>query len=218
MRRTVQGAWSTFFGPSSNDRYVALLRQLSAIGLECSEHFKKTQGRDVPSIIEFERKADRVVDQIHELLDNSFIMRFDIPDSMRLTDELDDVIDGMRKVVLHIDAYQVFLKDMRPQATQLMTLGGDMLVLLDQLVAMLAEPRLSLAHVRDVADKIDAMESEADKIVAFHERKLVEEFSVPTTKTLGFIAWHQLFHLLEQITDDANHCAGLILSLARKEA
>ena len=50
------------------------------------------------------------------------------------------------------------------------------------------------------------------------ERKLVAEFSQPTTKTIGFIAWHQLFHLLEQMTDDANHCAKLILSLARKEA
>ena len=62
------------------------------------------------------------------------------------------------------------------------------------------------------------MESQADKIVAVHERKLVEEFSVPGANGLGFIAWHQLFHLLEQMTDDANHCASLILSLARKEA
>jgi hypothetical protein len=62
------------------------------------------------------------------------------------------------------------------------------------------------------------MESDADMIVARHERKLVEEFSAPGMNGLGFIAWHQLFHLLEQMTDDANHCASLILSLARKEA
>ena len=218
MLKTVQGAWANFFGPSSNDQLVALLRQISSIGLECSAHFRKTQGSDVPSIIEYERKADRVVDRIHEMLDNSFIMRFDIPDSMKLTNELDDVIDGMRKVALHIDAYHTFLSKMRPEALELMTLGGDMLVLLDQMLAMLAEPRLVLARVREIHDKIDAMESQADKIVAVHERKLVEEFSVPGATGLGFIAWHQLFHLLEQITDDANHCAGLILSLARKEA
>ena len=40
----------------------------------------------------FERKADKIVDEIHELLDDSFIMRFEIPDAMRLTDEVDDVI------------------------------------------------------------------------------------------------------------------------------
>lgn len=218
MRNTMQGAWATFFGPSRNDQYAALLRQISAIGLECAKHFRETQGQDLAGTIEYERKADRVVDQVHEMLDNAFIMRFDIPDSMRLTDELDDVLDGMRKVALHIDAYRLYLAKMRPEALELMTLGGDMLVLLDQLVAMLAEPRLALAQVRELANKIDAMESQADMLVASHERKLVEEFSAPGAPALGFIAWHQLFHLLEQITDDANHCAGLILSLARKEA
>ena len=50
----------------------------------------------LPGIVVFERRADKLVDEIHELLDNAFIMRFDTPDAMRLTDEIDDVIDGMR--------------------------------------------------------------------------------------------------------------------------
>lgn len=218
MRKFVQGAWANFLGPSSNDQYAALLRKISKIALECGEHFRKTKGQDLAGTIEFEHQADRVVDEIHEILDNSFIMRFDIPDAMRLTDELDDVIDGMRKVALHIDAYKIYLKEMRPEALELMDLCGKMLIQLDKLVAMLGEPRMPLAQVREIADRIDDMESQADKLVAVHERKLVEEFAAPTAKTLGFIAWNQLFHLLEQITDDANHCASLILSLARKEA
>jgi len=217
MRRIVQRIKASLFGPSRNDRYAALLKQVSEIALECAAHFRTTSGQDVAGIIEFEHKADRVVDEIHELLDNSFIMRFDIPDTMRLTDELDDVIDGMRKVALHIDAYKLYLAHMRPEAYVLMALVGEMLVHVDALIAMLAEPRLSLTRVREVANRIDAMESRADKIVADHERKLVEEFSASGVSVLGFIAWHQLFHLLEQMTDDANHCAGVILSLARKE-
>ena len=216
MRKSV-GVMAAFFGASQNDRYAALLKQVSEIALACAAHFRSTSGQDVAGIIEFEHKADRVVDEIHEVLDNAFIMRFDIPDTMRLTDELDDVIDGMRKVALHIDAYKLYLAEMRPEAFELMALVGDMLVHVDSLIAMLAEPRLSLARVREVANKIDDMESTADKIVADHERKLVEEFSAPGANALGFIAWHQLFHLLEQMTDDANHCASLILSLARKE-
>ena len=218
MLKSMQGAWANLFGPSRNDQYAALLKQISVIALACAEHFRKTKGQDLAGIIDFEHKADRVVDEIHEMLDKSFIMRFDIPDAMRLADELDDVVDGMRKVALHIDAYHTYLSQMRPEALELMAIGGDMLVLLDTLVSMLSEPRLTLARVREVANKIDEMESQADKIVAVHERKLVEEFSVPGANGLGFIAWHQLFHLLEQMTDDANHCASLILSLARKEA
>ena len=217
MRKSIQRVMASLFGPSQNDRYAGLLKQVSEIALECAAHFRTTNGRDLAGIIEFEHKADRVVDEIHELLDNAFIMRFDIPDTMRLTDELDDVIDGMRKVALHIDAYKLHLSHMRPEAHVLMALVGEMLVHVDGLIGMLAEPRLSLTRVREVANKIDEMESTADKIVADHERKLVEEFSAPGASALGFIAWRQLFHLLEQMTDDANHCSGLILSLARKE-
>ena len=137
---------------------------------------------------------------------------------MKLTDDLDDVIDGMRKVALHIDAYRIYLSNIRPEAIELMKLGGEMLVEVDKLVAMLAGPRLSLAAVRVIADQIDAMESDADKLTSNYERKLVAEFSTPGANALEFIAWHQLFHLLEQIIDDANHCARQILSLARKEA
>jgi uncharacterized protein Yka (UPF0111/DUF47 family) len=217
MKKIIQRAKASLFGPSRNDRYAVLLRQVSGIALACAAHFRATSGQDVAGIIEFEHKADRVVDEIHELLDNAFIMRFDIPDTMRLTDELDDVIDGMRKVALHIDAYKLYLANIRPEAHVLMELVGKMLVEVDILIAMLAEPRLSLGRVRVVANKIDEMESIADRMVADHERKLVEEFSATGANVLGFIAWHQLFHLLEQMTDDANHCAGLILSLARKE-
>lgn len=218
MRKTLQSAMATLFGPSRNDQYAALLKQVSRIAIQCSDHFRKTSAQDVPGIIAFEHEADRIVGEIHELLDNSFIMRFDIPDAMRLTDDLDDVVDGMRKVVLHVDAYRVYLSKLRPEAHELMELAGEMLVHVDKLVGMLAEPRLSLSRVRADADVIDQMESKADKLVSTYERKLVEEFSAPGANVLAFIAWHQLFHLLEQITDDANHCARQILSLARKEA
>lgn len=218
MAKVSRPAVGSLFGPSRSDRLVELLKTLSQTAMACAAHFRASKGRDVPGIIEIEHKADAIVDEIHELLDNSFIMRFDIPDAMRLADDLDDTIDGMRKVVLHVDAYRSVLGEMRPEARELMALGGEMLVHIDSLISMLAEPKLSLARVRAVADTVDAMEAKADKIVAARERELVLEFSQEGRPTLGFIAWHQLFHMLERMTDDANHCARQVLSLARKEA
>ena len=218
MRKKLQGAIATLFGPSRNDQLAVLLKRLSEIALQCAKHFRKTDAQNVDGVIAFEHQADQIVGEIHELLDNSFIMRFDIPDAMRLTDELDDTVDGMRKVVLHVDAYKIYLSQLRPEASELMELAGEILVHVDTLIAMLGEPRLSLAKVRAVADIIDEMEGKADRLVSDNEHKLVIEFSKPGTNTLEFIAWHQLFHLLEQMTDDANHCARQILSLARKEA
>jgi uncharacterized protein len=218
MRKTVQGMLAAMFGPSGNDRYAQLLKSLSDMSIDCARHFRATEGQDKDGVIDLEHKADRIVDEIHELLDNAFILRFEIPDAMRLTDELDDVIDGMRKIVLHVDAYKIYLSKMRPEALALMDLGERMLVEVAKLIAMLGEPRLQLTQVRAVANRIDEMESEADRMVSDHERQLVEEYAAPGTNVLGFIAWHQLFHLLEQITDDCNHCGSLIVSLARKEA
>ncbi|MFM7083687.1 MAG: DUF47 domain-containing protein, partial [Hyphomicrobium sp.] len=80
--------FGSLFGRSQNDKLVHLLQLLSNTALHCAAHFRKTKGKDVSGIIEIEHKADAIVDEIHELLDNSFIMRFDIPDSMRLTDDL----------------------------------------------------------------------------------------------------------------------------------
>ena len=218
MRNRFQGAVATLFGPSRNEQLAVLLKRLSDIALTCAVHFRKTSAQNVDGIIAFEHEADGIVGEIHELLDNSFIMRFDISDAMRLTDELDDTVDGMRKVVLHVEAYKIYLSQLRPEAHELMELAGEILVHVDTLIAMLGEPRLSLAKVRAVADIIDEMEGKADRLVSDNERKLVIEFSKPGSNTLEFIAWHQLFHLLEQMTDDANHCARQILSLARKEA
>jgi uncharacterized protein len=207
-----------FFGPSHNDRFASLLMSLASTAVDCAAHFRKTGGQDLAGVIDFEHKGDAIVDDIHELLDNSFILRFDIPDSMRLTDDLDNVIDGMRKVAIHIDIYKAFLGKLRPDAVELVAIGERMVGQVHGLVAMLSESRLSLARVRDAASAIDAGESEADDIVARAERSLVVEFSPAGANRLEFLAWQKLYSLLEQVTDDANHCAKLILSLARKEA
>jgi len=209
---------AALFGPSNNARFAALLRQLSETVVQCSRHFLATQGRDLDGILESEHKADALVDRIHELLDNSFIMRFDIPDSMKLTDDLDNVIDGMRKVAIHLDVYKLHLRDLRPEALELMQIADRMASQLDALILMLGEPRLKVSNVRVISRSVDDAEAEADRLVSRVERSLVEEYSQPGANAIGFIAWHQLFHLLEEMTDDANHVARHILSLARKEA
>lgn len=215
---TIWTAVSRFFGPSQNDRFAELLMRLANIAVECSAHFRATEGRDLAAIIEFEHQADRVVDEIHELLDNSFILRFDVQDAMELTDELDNMIDGMRKVAIHLDIYQAQIKNLRPDAREVLALGEQMVQQVRILVAMLSEQRLQLTRVRDVATLISEGEASADKLVALAERTLVAEYSPAGANRLEFLAWTKLYELLEQVTDDAKHCAKLILSLARKES
>jgi uncharacterized protein len=216
--KSVWEKFERYFGASHNDECTKQFGVLADTVKECATKFVATQGMDYEAIAGYERKADAIVDKIHELLDDSFIMRFDIADMMKLADELDNVIDGMRKVANHISVYRPHITEMRPDAVAMMKITESMAGSLGQLAAMLAEPRLSLDKVREIANVLDAAETEADHALGDAERKLVQEFGVPGANRMDFIAWDKLYHLLEQMTDDANHCGKLILSLARKEA
>jgi uncharacterized protein Yka (UPF0111/DUF47 family) len=101
---------------------------------------------------------------------------------------------------------------------QLFGIGERMMHGVRELVMMLSEPKLSLARVRETARTIDEAEAEADRLVADAERRLVAQYRPQNANRLEFIAWEKLYQLLEQMTDEANHCGKLILSLARKEA
>lgn len=218
MRTKIEGMFAGLFGPSQNDRFAALMTELANKAVECAVHFNKTDGRDLAGVIAFEREGDKLIDQIHEILDNSFILRFDIPDAMRLADELDNVLDGLRKTAMHIDIYKALLTKQNQDFKQLLIVVEKIITRLRDLVMMLAEPRLKLARVREVATEIDNYESEADQIVALAERRIVGEYSPAGANRLEFLAWHTLYQLLEDATDHANHCGKLVLSLARKEA
>jgi uncharacterized protein Yka (UPF0111/DUF47 family) len=141
-----------------------------------------------------------------------------VGDALRLTDDLDNVIDGIRKAAFHIDIYKPILNPLRPEALQLLAIEERMIGDVRRLVAMLSEKSLPLGTVRDIANAIDEGEAEADRIVADAERKLVAEYRPQGANRLEFIAWDKLYQLLEETTDEANHCGKAIASLARKEA
>jgi uncharacterized protein Yka (UPF0111/DUF47 family) len=211
-------AVTRLFGPSQNEKFAELLARLADVGVECAAHFRATDGQDLPGIVVFERRADKLVDELHELLDNAFIMRFDIADAMRLTDEIDDVIDGMRGAAAHIDIYKRFLSALRPEARELIVAGERSIQALRNLIAMLKDRKLSVPLARELASAINEAESEADRIIAQAERGLVSEFSKPSANALEFIALEKLYAMLEEMTDDAKRCGKLIVSLARKES
>lgn len=212
------GTITRLFGASHNDKFVGLLIALAEVGVACAAHFRATDGQDLPGVVVFERKADKIVDEIHELLDNSFIMRFDIPDAMRLTDEIDDVIDGMRGAAAHIDIYKSFLSELRPEARELIMTGEQALQSLRDMIVMLRDSRLSLSKARELARAINNAESRADKIIARAERGLVTEFGSPGSNVMEFLALERLYAMIEEMTDDAKRCGKLLVSLARKEA
>lgn len=214
----LQNAIKRFSGPSHNEQFAAALKELADVAVACAAHMRTTACQDLAGTIDYEHKGDAIVDRIHELLDSAFIFRFDITDAMRLTDDLDNVVDGMRKVAIHVDIYRPILDTLRPEAMQLLAIGESMVQDVARLVALLDQPKLPLARVREMARIIDEGEAKADQLVADAERRLVKQYAPSGMNRLEFIAWDKLYQLLEETTDEANHCAKLVMSLARKEA
>lgn len=211
-------AIARLLGDSPNKAFGKHLLDLANVGVACAAHFRQTNGQDLPGVVGFEKSADKIVDAIHELLDNAFIMRFDAADALRLTDSLDDVIDGMRGAATHIDIYKRYLRVLRPEAEELIVAGERAIHALRDLVAAVSMGTMTLNRAREGAKAINEAEANADKIIARAERSLVEEFSMTEKNTLEFIALEKLYSMLEQITDDAKRCGKLIVSLIRKEA
>ena len=83
--RTIWDAVDRFFGPSQNDRFAQLLMQLADTAVACASHFRQTGGEDLPAIIDYEHRGDAIVDEIHQLLDNTFILRFDVAKTVNMT-------------------------------------------------------------------------------------------------------------------------------------
>lgn len=211
-------AVTRLFGGRHNAQFEDLLVRLAEVGVECAAYFRQSEGQDLPGVVAFEKRADAIVDSIHEFLDNTFIMRFDAADAMRLTDAIDDVVDGMRRAAAHIDIYKTYLAQLRPEARELIAAGERAIIALRDLVQTLQNGRLSPGRSRELAAAINEAESDADQIIARAERSLVAEFSKADQNTLQFIALERLYAMLEQMTDDAKKCGKLVISLARKES
>lgn len=211
-------AVTRLFGGKHNTEFEDLIVRLVEVGVECAAYFLECLGQDLLGVIAFEKRADQIVDSIHELLDNAFIMRFDVADAMRLTDALDDVIDGMRGAAAHIDICKIYLAELRPEARDLIVAGERAIQALCDLVKTLQNGKLSTLRSRELAMAINDAESHADKIIAQAERGLVAEFSRPGRNAIEFIALERLYAMLEEMTDDAKKCGKLIISLARKES
>ena len=206
-----------FFGRSENGNITDLLRRQAEIASACAEVLQKSAGSALPEIVAFEREGDMTEQRIHEILDSAFILRFDKSDIANLANTLDNTLDGMRHIAPHVDTYKPYLKHLRPEAHELIETIEDMSATVLQLTILLKERRLELARVKEYTRHLAKSEAQADAILHKAEKALVCDKKI-IADPLAFIAHDNLFRMLEDVTDTANHCGTLILSIARKEA
>ncbi len=205
-----------FFGRSQNGTITDLLAQQADIAIRCAKALRESNGKALKDIIALEHEGDDVEQKVHEIIDSAFILRFDKSDIGNLSSTLDNILDGMRQVGMHVDVYSPHITEIRPETEELAQIIEKMTHIVSSLVKLLCERRIPLQNVKDFTRQLTKLESEADSILHRAEAALVKQYG--SSNALTFMAYDKLFRMLEHITDVADHCGTLVLSIARKEA
>ena len=214
----VANQFERLFGRSQNGQVAELLVQQADIAVRCAILLRESQCAALSDVVSLEREGDVTQEQVHEIIDRAFILRFDKSDIGNLSNRLDNILDGMRQVAKQVDIYRPHMKKIRQEADDLIKIIEEMTSTVRNLVATLKERHLLMTKVKECTQRLKKLEAEADDILHAVEADLVKEYDHKRNNALEFMAHDKIFRLLEHVTDVADHCGTLVLSIARKEA
>ncbi len=206
------------FGPSPDKETAEHLTRMVFLARQAALVFKIRPLECWKEIVEIEHAADEILRQLHQKLDSAFILRFDKDDTAKLCDSIDDVIDEIKKAAMHCLHFRRYLTEMRPEVTTLSDIIIHMTDTLELLVRPVVSSRMSLEFARAYVGILNKDEEAADTLFIDVEQKLVDEFSEPGKEPMGYLAWYNLYRILERTTDYANKCGVTVLSMVRKES
>ena len=165
------------------------------------------RGRDLKTV---EDGCDRLIGEIIQALDRSFITPFDREDIHTLATKLDDVMDNMEETA---HRFEVFRID-RPTETavRLARLVKDCCVHLGQALRLLRDLRQSHA-IQDHLREIGRLENEADLIYRDADAAL---FAAANGDILTLIKWRELYAWLEESVDACKDVSQIISEIVIK--
>lgn len=186
------------------------------ISLQCAEELNSlltnfsTAPQSIEKIIKLEKDADRLVGETFQLLDNTFISRYDKPDIERFISHLDDVIDYIKKATVSIQIYHI-----QTPINEVLEFGiiiNDMVKSLDDAIQKITSLKMStiepyVIHLKDLEEKADDLQNQAIQNLFSNEQdpKLV-------------IKWKDIIEKLETVTDHAEDVINILSSIVRKES
>ena len=165
----------------------------------------------VTRILELEHAADRVTRETVSLLHKTFVTPLDRDDIHRLISRMDDVLDLIQDVAEALQLYDI--QRLTPEAVQLAELLKECCVRVQKAVHCLATLEQS-ASVLKLCNEIDALESEADKVMRTGISKLFREES----DVRQLIKLETVYQLLEAATDQCENVANIIEGVVLEHA
>ncbi len=150
-------------------------------------------------------------------ISSTFIHSIDREDILAFTKTLDDVIDGIHH------ASQAFsriyeLTETLPHAQRLADLIFQECKNVVQVCKLLRKPSVNLSAISQLCVEIHRLENEADDCYVQAKQHLFKELQYESVLVTSYLAWTEIYAILEHITDKAEDCANIAEQIAIKYA
>ena len=163
---------------------------------------------------DIEHRGDELTHQIFQALNRTFVTPLDREDISHLAAALDDVIDWIEEAARRLRMYR--LAESTPLARQFGHIIYEQAELIHQAVPLLAERKYG-EEMRRATHEIHRLENEGDDLLADAEVGLYEGVeAVP--ELIRAMRWGDVYQLLEDATDKAEHVATVLQNIAVKHA
>ena len=196
------------------DRHVGYIVEGSTVLAELLHGFNSEQHRRterIARILELEHSADRVTHDTVALLHQTFVTPLDRDDIHRLISRMDDVLDLVQDTAEALQLYDI--QDLTPQACELADLLRECCVRMQQAVGLLSTMERA-AQILALCNQIDALESQADRVMRAALSKLFRE----EADTRQLIKLEAVYQLLESATDQCENVANIIEGVVLENA
>ena len=165
--------------------------------------------RHFPHVLTAEDDADAVTREVVQAVRRTFVTPFDRGDIQGLISRMDDTIDQMKKAAKAIVLFEMseFPPEFRAMADASLRCAN----LLQEAVPLLVAISPNVNRINELCEQIRRVEGEADDI---HDAGVTELFrTTPADQALRFIAFREVFDLLEKVVDRFDDAANEIESI-----
>lgn len=216
MSSFLSGLFATFFKNKSDGVLESLFEQYARKTAECAQELDRlfsceTGERTVSiqRIMDLKSEGDLLKKQINEILDHSFIISWiDKSDATLLNNQLDSCLRSMRRVVKHLQIYNV--SSIRPQVRSFMACIVKMAEEIPPMMEDLRNARYDKITSRNPA--FGNLETDADEL---RTAAVSDLWQGDGNDALSVIKWERIFQGLERITDHERDVADTLMSIAR---
>jgi predicted phosphate transport protein (TIGR00153 family) len=186
----------------------------AALLLEVVENVEDRE-RKVRRLRDLEHHGDEITHRVYSALNSTFVTPLDRDDIQQLASNLDDVVDALEEVGKRLWLYQ--LGETTEAAKLLAKIAAEQCSIIATAVPMIERANKQSTELRTAVLDIHRLENEADEVLTKALAVLYDGITeVPALITA--IRWQELYQLLEEATDRAEHVANAIEGILIKNA